>query len=418
MKRSFFMLAVALLLATVWCATASADDGLTFVQQPTVGALDTDNMKYPVSWETSFKPVRIEIIRRSDESIYRTLSDAELNRSVTYDFPAYSWGESYFIRAYYYYSYNSYFDYLWEKHVDSEPFSLALRTVSFDANGGSGVMSDVTIIGDGIYTLPECGFTWENHAFDKWQIGENYYQPGDEVSFTGNTTVRAIWKSYYTVSFNANGGTGSMEPVSLLEGSEYVLPENAFTSDTHNFSYWAVSSYPNSRFHAGSRITVSGNITVTAVWVPKVWCTLTFDMNGYGTQVQPITVEQGTVVEEPAKPTSTYRFAYWEVNEGSVVDHWVPFDFDQPVTKSATLRAHWVSNAMRRVKLSYDHEAGTVELSATGMDGECVPVGERVSISITTNPHWSVNYIKVGTLTVPVQFCLSQKWSLSQLGIA
>ena len=380
----------------------------TFTKQPQDATIAWNGF-CKVTWDTNYPPVSAQVqYHNISNNGWETYSDpyylvggqiAEDKLSANFHYNDYLKGKEF--RIYVRCSEQEDDDY---GRIYSQPFMISYiqSIITFDAGGGNGNMPKTYITEElpYSYTLPDCDFTWVGHVFDKWQVGTEYYQPGDEIQIMSDTTIRATWKKYCTVTFNANGGTGSMESVSLLEGSEYILPENAFTSDTHNFSYWAVSAYPNSWFHAGSKITVSGNITVTAVWVPKVWCTLTFDMNGYGTQVQPITVEQGTIVSEPTKPTSTYRFAYWEVNEGSVIDHWVPFDFDQPVTKSATLRAHWISNAMRRVKLSYDHEAGTVELSATGMDGECVPVGEQVHISITTNPHWSVNYIKVGTLTL------------------
>ncbi len=169
-------------------------------------------------------------------------------------------------------------------------------TVTFDANGGTGVMAPVTTVGNGRYTLPACGFTREGYEFDCWQIGTHSYPPGSVITMTGDMTVRAIWRKYCTVTFNANGGTGSAEPVTVLAGTQITLPENPFTSETRNFSYWAVSSLPNVKKYPGGTFTVTQNTTVTAVWVPKVWCTLTFNMNGYGTQIPPITVEKGTIV--------------------------------------------------------------------------------------------------------------------------
>ena len=50
----------------------------------------------------------------------------------------------------------------------------------------------------------------------------------------GNTEIKALWKdsavipTTFTITFNANGGTGSMEPVTVEEGSRYPLPACGF----------------------------------------------------------------------------------------------------------------------------------------------------------------------------------------------
>ena len=67
-------------------------------------------------------------------------------------------------------------------------------TVSFDANGGSGRMKDVTVEA-GEYTLPECTFTApEDKAFDGWLAGSDTYDPGDKITVEADTTVTAQWK--------------------------------------------------------------------------------------------------------------------------------------------------------------------------------------------------------------------------------
>ena len=67
----------------------------------------------------------------------------------------------------------------------------------------------------------------------------------------------------YTVSFTANGGTGTMADVTGISG-EYTLPENGFTApDGKQFKAWSVDG---SEKAAGDKITVTADTTVTAVW--------------------------------------------------------------------------------------------------------------------------------------------------------
>lgn len=67
----------------------------------------------------------------------------------------------------------------------------------------------------------------------------------------------------YTVSFAAGGGSGTMADVTKVYGS-YTLPENGFTAPAgKQFKAWSVGGAEKA---AGSKITVSANTTLTAVW--------------------------------------------------------------------------------------------------------------------------------------------------------
>ena len=112
-----------------------------------------------------------------------------------------------------------------------EPF--ATYTVTFDANGGTGSMADATGV-SGEYTLPANGFTAPaGKQFKAWSVGGVEKAVGDKITVTANTTVTAVWENIpvvtYPVSFEANGGTGSMADVTGVSG-EYTLPANGFTA--------------------------------------------------------------------------------------------------------------------------------------------------------------------------------------------
>ena len=74
-------------------------------------------------------------------------------------------------------------------------------------------------------------------------------------------TVRAA--NTYTVSFAANGGTGSMADATGVS-SEYTLPANGFTAPAgKQFKAWSVGGVEKA---VGDKITVTADTTVTAVW--------------------------------------------------------------------------------------------------------------------------------------------------------
>ena len=73
----------------------------------------------------------------------------------------------------------------------------------------------------------------------------------------------------YTVSFAANGGSGTMADVNNVSG-EYTLPACGFTAPNgQRFKAWLVGGNEKA---VGDKITVTANTTVTAVWedIPEI----------------------------------------------------------------------------------------------------------------------------------------------------
>ena len=67
----------------------------------------------------------------------------------------------------------------------------------------------------------------------------------------------------YTVSFDANGGKGTMANATGISG-EYTLPENGFTApEGKQFKCWSVGGTEKA---VGDKIAVSADTTVKAVW--------------------------------------------------------------------------------------------------------------------------------------------------------
>ena len=82
------------------------------------------------------------------------------------------------------------------------------------------------------------------------------------VAISGATPPPAT----YTVSFNANGGTGTMAEVTGVSAGAYTLPANGFTApDGKRFVGWATSA-GGTATAAGGAITVSANVTLYAIW--------------------------------------------------------------------------------------------------------------------------------------------------------
>ena len=88
--------------------------------------------------------------------------------------------------------------------------------VTLDANGGSGTMEPIIGVTDE-YVLPECSFTAPTgKRFTGWKVdGQgDLLKPGAKINLTANIKLVAQWELIkYTVSFDANGGTGTITTI-------------------------------------------------------------------------------------------------------------------------------------------------------------------------------------------------------------
>ena len=215
-----------------------------------------------------------------------------------------------------------------EGEGDSEPPAVTQFTVSFDANGGEGAMDPVTVSADAEYTAPECAFTApEGQEFDCWTNadGTETYPAGTNLGLlAGDTTLYAKWKdvepapvTHFTVSFDANGGTGEMAPADVDADAEYTVPASAFTAPSGKvFDSWnTVADGTGTKYMPQDAPAIHENMTLFAQWVaaPATKCTVTFDANGGAGSMDVLTADLGTTVTLPASTFTRddYVFAGW-----------------------------------------------------------------------------------------------------------
>lgn len=140
--------------------------------------------------------------------------------------------------------------------------STAGYTITFDAGGGTGYMEAATG-GTTAYILPENSFAApDGKPFNCWSVNGVELAAGAAIDVTANTTVTAVWA--YTVSFDANGGTGEMAAVPSVLG-EYTLTENGFAApEGKQFKGWAASA--DGEVISGAAIPLSADTILYAIW--------------------------------------------------------------------------------------------------------------------------------------------------------
>ena len=162
-------------------------------------------------------------------------------------------------------------------------------TLTFNSNGGTGTMTPIADL-TGEYTLPTNEFAAPSgKQFKGWSLTADGAIV-TKVAMTENRTVYAIWEDIpvvtYTLTFDANGGTGTMTPIADLTG-EYTLPTNEFTAPGgKQFKGWSLT--PDGA--TVSKVDMTENKTVYAIWedIPAVTYTLTFNANGGTGSMTPI----------------------------------------------------------------------------------------------------------------------------------
>ena len=144
-------------------------------------------------------------------------------------------------------------------------------TISFDPNGGTGTMKPMRVKAGENYTLPECTFTPpEGREFAGWlAVNGTVYPAGTKVISSYDQSFKATWKdkeaAEVTISFDPNGGTGTMQPMKVKSGEYFTLPECTFTPpEGKEFTGWLA---PNgNEFPAGESVYSTGDSVLKATW--------------------------------------------------------------------------------------------------------------------------------------------------------
>ena len=201
-------------------------------------------------------------------------------------------------------------------------------TISFDPNGGTGTMKPMRVKAGVGYTLPECTFTPpEGKEFAGWlAVNGNVYPAGHDVFSTYDQSLKATWKdkevTEVTISFDPNGGTGTMQPMRVKAGVGYTLPECTYTPpEGKEFAGWLAENgkvYP-----AGDIVLSYSSSVLKATWKDKeaAEVTISFDPNGGTGTMQPMKVKSGenfTLPECTFTPPEGKEFAGWLAANGTV----------------------------------------------------------------------------------------------------
>ena len=141
-------------------------------------------------------------------------------------------------------------------------------TVTFNANGGTGVMDNFKIIKGRAGNLPAVAFIKNGSTFRKWTTNADgtgtSYNNGEEVTLESDLTLYAQWAEQYTITYNLGGGTAS-NPITYFSDSENFTLNNP-TKDGYTFIGWTVDEDDTPVKSVTIETGTTGNKTYTANW--------------------------------------------------------------------------------------------------------------------------------------------------------
>ena len=253
--------------------------------------------------------------------------------------------------------------------------------IAYDKNGGTGEIEKEKVYFDDNATIKNNTFTRTGYHFKEW----NTKADGTGTKYTEGQTVKnllstvgetyqlyAIWEANtYTIKFDGNKGTGSMQDLSATYDQNITLTDNAFTRNGYTYEGWNTkadgtgTAYTNKQSVKNLTATNGGTAVLYAQWKPITY-TITYNLDG-GTNSpdnpSEYTPETNTItLKEPTK--DLYVFTGWTGSNGEEQQKTVKIEKGSYGNKSYT--AHWIDRICSyQVKHLKEKLDGTFEVAET-----------------------------------------------------
>lgn len=282
-------------------------------------------------------------------------------------------------------------------------------------------------------------------TFEKVLVGARIYVQADlyiqeQLLYTGSSDLFTVTagenevlielKKLYTVSFDTNGGSGTIQSQRVAEGKTAAQPELTPSKEKdENFAYtfagWFTSqdngaTLAQTPYDFASPVT--GDLTLYAKWNAKPFFTVTFNANGGSNPPKSQRVLSGEKALSPAESelpvkagdsAHEYAFKGWYTStDGGTTLSETPYDFETAVTGDITLYAKWaalVQTDIVDVEIPVDQiESITVTGPTDNNDGTYTFTAEAGYDSyiwkfdgFDKNPTTNVSYSTTNTFTTP-----------------
>ena len=144
--------------------------------------------------------------------------------------------------------------------------------ITYNANGGSGAPGQQTKWKDQTLTLSSTKPTRTGYSFLGCSTSSSAtsatYSAGGSYTANSAATLYAVWKANtYTITYNANGGTGAPAKQTKTYGKTLTLSSTVPTRTNYDFKGWGTSaSATSATYTPGGSYTANSAATLYAVW--------------------------------------------------------------------------------------------------------------------------------------------------------
>jgi uncharacterized repeat protein (TIGR02543 family) len=296
-------------------------------------------------------------------------------------------------------------------------------TITFNRNHASavGLMNAQSIISGRAVSLNPNEFTNTGWTFAGWATtatGTVAYT--DKAEFTmenSNDTLYAVWtqKPSYKVTFNSNGGTGSMADQSITSGMSAALTANAFAKPSWIFAGWAPSTAGTVIYSDKAEYAMkTGNDTLYAIWTQNPLYNIFFNSNGGTGSMSGQSIASGMSVPLSANAyiKTGFKFSGWNtVSNGSGTPYVNGTSFTMN-TSDVVLYAQWI---IARYTITFNSLGGSAVSTQTIEHGGKViepaaPTRANYLFNGWYNEAGCVNAWNFATMTVSNDDTLFAKW--------
>ena len=241
-----------------------------------------------------------------------------------------------------------------------------------------------TVATDGVtgqsVTIAVNGYQLNGYTFVGWNTQADgkgtMYQPGVKYTLpAGGVKLFAQWKANAaTLSYDANGGTGTTVSYTGVTDGQATVAANAFTRNGYTFTGWnSKADGSGTKYAAGASLKLpAGGVKLFAQWKADA-ATLSYDANGgKGVTVSTKGVTDGTVKAAVSGFTRAgYEFKGWNTKaNGTGIAYAAGADVQLPAG-GMTLYAMWVASP------------STVGFDANGGEGTVDPIQTVTDQTIT-----------------------------------
>jgi uncharacterized repeat protein (TIGR02543 family) len=311
-------------------------------------------------------------------------------------------------------------------------------TLSYNANSGTGAPANQTSNAGQSVTISATQPTRSGFTFTGWNdviggTGTSYAASGSLTMPASNITLFAQWSQIiYTISYNANGGSGAPSSQTGALGSAQTISNTAPTWTGYTFGGWNTSAAgTGTAYLAGASTTMPvGGLTLYAKWTAITNYLLTYNANGGSGAPSPET-RGATETFNLSATTPTragYTFAGWDAAaNGSGADYTAGGSFTMSGA-NVSIFAKWTANTITVTYNGNTSTSGTAPTTQSGAFGETVTasvLGDLVKTGYTFNG-WNTaaagtgtSYLAGSTITLPVSnVVLYAQWSANSYTIS